>query len=321
MKGELLMYTIRTYAAYYENDIRLQSSSGGIFSLLAVKFDIVYGVAMSDDCYEAHFVRIIGDISPIRGSKYLQASVGDTYIQVKNDVESGKFVLFTGTGCQVNGLKKFLGRDYDNLLCVDVVCHGVPSPALWKMYVKHRELISGRKIQMVRFRCKKNGWKNYGLLEDDVFIAKDEDPYMQMFLRDYCLRPSCYECKVKNSKLSDMTIADFWGIEKVAPELDDDKGTSLIIVRSEKAALVFEELCNNLKYKEVPYEEGVKQNSSEYSSVKKPKERDGFFVDMCAMSFAQLCQKYLKTNNSSLVVKLKRKFKAVLVKIWKIVWK
>ncbi len=304
----------QTYAAYYENDLRQASSSGGIFSLLASKFDIVYGVAMTEDCYGARFVRAEGDISALRGSKYLQATVGDTYKDVKQDLEAGCAVLFTGTGCQVSGLKKFLNKDYENLFCVDVICHGVPSPDLWEMYVKHQEQVRGEKITTVNFRCKEQGWKNFGMKENQVFIPKNTDPFMQMFLRNYCLRPSCYQCKARDKKFSDMTLADFWGIETVAPELNDDKGISLIIVRTEKAAGLFEEIRADLKIKEVSYEEGIRQNPCEYTSVKRPPERNTFFKDMNSMSFEKLSKKYV---NLSFLRKVKRKIKRILVKLSK----
>lgn len=308
---------LKTYAAYYDNDVRLESSSGGIFSLLAQQFDVVYGVAMTADNYRAEFVRAEKDISPLRGSKYLQASVGNTYIEVRNDLKSEKKVLFTGTVCQVNGLKMFLGQEFENLFCVDVICHGVPSPSLWKMYVMHQEQKYGEKITSVDFRCKKNGWKNYGMKENTVFVSKDLDPYMQMFLKDYSLRPSCYECKAKNHKLSDMTIADFWGIEKVIPEIDDDLGVSLVILRSEKAIDLFNKVHINLNYKEVSYEDGVRQNPSEYSSVVKPQLRDAFFEDMNSMSFAELAKKYAKPQKKHLFLirKCKRKLKSIINKI------
>ncbi len=306
---------LQTYAAYYDNDdVREKSSSGGIFSLLASSFDVVYGVAMDEDCYGAHFVRAEKDISALRGSKYLQARVGDTFQDVKRDLEAGVSVLFTGTGCQVNGLKKFLNKEYDNLFCVDVICHGAPSPALWETYVKYREQELGEKIQSVNFRCKEKGWKGYGRKENSVFVFRNADLYTNLFLRDYCLRPSCYTCKAKDNKMADITIADFWGIDAVAPEMNDDKGVSLVLVRTEKGAGLFERLCVHLKYKEVSYEDGVRQNPSEYSSVHKPPERDTFFGDMASMTFAQLSEKYLKPRKVSFLVKVKRKMKRILVR-------
>ena len=127
---------MKTYAAMYNNnEIRENSSSGGIFSALAGKFDVVYGVAMTDDCYGAEMIRVEGDISPLRGSKYFQAKAGDTFKLVKRDLVEGRKVLFSGTGCQINGLFMLLGKEYPNLFLLDIICHGTPSPKLWKKYV------------------------------------------------------------------------------------------------------------------------------------------------------------------------------------------
>lgn len=302
----------KIYVAFYDNAIRESSSSGGIFSLLAQHFDVVYGVAMTADNYGAKFVRTENDTSTIRGSKYLQASMGDTYLDVKNDLFSQKTVFFCGTICQVNGLKNFLGKEFDNLFCVDVVCHGVPSPALWEIYIKHQENVYGKKVRSVNFRCKE--WKTLEVQENSAFISKDADAYMQMFLRNYCLRPSCYNCKAKQDKQSDISIGDFWGIENVAPEMDDNKGVSCVIVRSEKAVVLFEQLRSKLHCKEVSYEDAVKQNPSEFSSTNRPPERDVFFDDMNLMSFSELTQKYVGTSKASVLRKIKRKIKSILVR-------
>lgn len=225
---------MKTYAAIYNNnEIRENSSSGGIFSALSENFDVVYGVAMSEDCYGAEMIRVEGDISPLRGSKYFQAKVGDAFKQVKKDLEEGRKVLFSGTGCQINGLSMFLGKEYPNLFLLDIICHGTPSPKLWREYAKYQEKKHG-KLESVNFRCKDDSWIDFGMKENQLYISKDTDSFMRMFLRNYCLRPACYECHAKRYKKSDMTIADFWGIENVAPEMNDGKGTSLIITVTAK---------------------------------------------------------------------------------------
>ena len=133
---------MKVFACYSTNDdIRIKSSSGGVFSALALHIlcenGVVYGVAMSEDCYSAEYIRVTDEamLEKLRGSKYLQANVGNTFLLVKKDLEEGKKVLFSGTGCQVNGLKNFLQKEYDNLYCVDVICHGTPSPVLWKKFI------------------------------------------------------------------------------------------------------------------------------------------------------------------------------------------
>lgn len=303
------MELIKTYAGYNINqDIRLSSSSGAIFSLLAEhilsKDGIIYGVKMSDDCYSAEFTRVtdVSQLMVLRGSKYLQAKVGNTYKQVRDDLMSGRFVLFSGTGCQVNGLKKYLGKEYETLVCVDVICHGAPSPALWRKYAKYQEKKNGGKLKSINFRCKDDSWIDFGMKEhildnqngklNTLYIGKDDDTYMQMFLRDFCLRPSCYECMAKKFKMADLTVADFWGINDVAPEMNDGKGTSLILIRTEKGQKVFNTISSNLKLKEVTYDDGVRCNPAEYKSCRRPSERNTFFVDMCAMDYSQLEKKY-----------------------------
>lgn len=306
---------MNTYAAINKNnEIREKSSSGGVFSLLAQQFDVVYGVAMTPDCYGAEVVRVEGDISPLRGSKYLQAKVGDAFRRVKEDLMAGKKVLFSGTGCQINGLHMFLGEYYDGLYCVDVICHGVPSPWLWREYAKYQEVKYG-KLESVNFRCKDDSWIDFGMKENQMFISKDTDSYMRMFLRNYCLRPSCYECHAKYYKTADLTIADFWGIENVAPEMNDGKGTSLIITRTEKGQNLFDSVKDELRWLEVSYEDAVKGNSSEYSSVDRPELRDSFFKDLKEMSFEGMAKKYAADIKTSFLRKVLRKVKSKVKKI------
>ena len=195
------MNVINTYAAYAKDEeLRLSSSSGAVFSLLAENIinrsGVVYGVAMTEDCRNAEFIRAadMDALKALRGSKYLQAKVGNTYQSVKHDLENNIPVLFTGTGCQINGLKAFLGKEYNNLISVDVVCHGTPSPKLWNRYIDYMEEKNNAKLVSVNFRCKDLSWKDVPEPYKVIDISKDDDPYMRMFIRNYCLRPSCYAC-------------------------------------------------------------------------------------------------------------------------------
>lgn len=313
---------MKVYACYNKDlDIRIASSSGGIFTPIAQKVlhanGIIYGVAMTQDCYGAEYTRVDNekDLALLRGSKYLQAKMGDVLQSVSKDLQSGRLVLFTGTACQINGLKKFLRQDYENLITVDVICHGAPSPLLWKKYAQYQEEKFGSKLEKVSFRCKDDSWTDFGMKENEVYISKDTDAFMQMFLRDYCLRPSCYKCKAKDDKMSDITMADFWGIDLCAPKLNDGKGTSLVIVRTAKGEDFFANIKEQLCVKEVSYEAGVKCNPSEYKSVAKPVERDTFFGDMRTMSFEAIARKYASPIKLSLVARIKRKLKGILIKI------
>lgn len=305
---------MNVYAVINNNEVRESSSSGGVFSALADKFEVVYGVAMTDDCYGAEFIRTDGDISALRGSKYFQAKVGDSFKQVKKDLEDGKSVLFSGTGCQINGLSMFLGKDYPNLFLLDVICHGAPSPKLWREYAIYQEKKYG-KLKSVNFRCKDNSWVNFGMKENRLYIPKENDSFMRMFLRDYCLRPACYECHAKHFKRSDMTIGDFWGVNKVAPEMYDGRGTSLVILRTDKGQKIFEQVKDDLKCQVVSYEEGVKDNPAEYSSVARPMQRDAFFDDLDKMTFEEMEKKYAADAKVSPLRKVMRKFKRVIKKL------
>lgn len=316
----------KVYACYSKNkDVRLRSSSGGVFSSLAEyvfnKKGVVYGVTMSEDCYSAEFARVtdMAGLVRLRGSKYIQAKVGNAYKQVKDDLLAGRIVLFSGTGCQVNGLKNFLGKEFDKLICVDVICHGTPSPALWKKYAEYQEKKNDGKLKGINFRCKDDSWIDFGMKEvlnnipqgneKKLYISKDKDSYMQMFLRNYCLRPSCYECIAKRKKEADLTIADFWGIKAVVPEMSDGMGTSLVLIRTDKGQTVFDDISDTLKIKEVSYESGVKGNPAEYKSCARPSQRDTFFEDMQTMSFEELEVKYAAPIKHSFKARAKRKVK------------
>lgn len=305
---------MKAYAAYYDHEIRMDSSSGGIFSLIAGEFEVIYGAALTEDCHDGELRRMKGDFSPLRGSKYFQVKVGDTFRQAKNDLEEGRTVLFTGTGCQINGLKKYLQKDYSNLLTVDVICHGVPSQKLWDAYARYREKQFGRKLKKVNFRCKDGGVSSSCIRKHQVYTSKYSDPYMQMFLQDYSLRPSCYQCYAKKMKLSDLSIGDFWGIESVAPEINDGMGISLVVIRTEKGKALFEKLKPYLRYAEVDYEACIQFNPAENQSVDRPRERDTIFVDLCRISFRKLCKMYGIPLQNPTIENAKRSLQNVLRK-------
>lgn len=294
------------YAAYSKKkELRMKSSSGGLFSEFAEYVldsgGVVYGVEMSSDCRAAQYARITRkeELERLRGSKYIQAYLGNTYQSVKNDLEEEKLVLFSGTGCYVNGLRKYLGYDFEKLICIDVVCHGTPSPKLWRKYVEYQEHKLGCNLIYVNFRNKDNkNWSGFEVKEvdseyRDMYISRFVDPYFRLFVSNICLRPSCYSCTAKYYKTSDITIADFWGIDDVAPEMNDDKGISLVIVRTNIGLKLFETISNKLIVRKVTYEQGVAKNMSEYKSYDMPENRDYFFEDVNNLSFEKLCKKYL----------------------------
>ena len=285
-----------------DNHQRMASSSGGIFSVLA-KYIIknngfVYGAALSSDCFELNIERVDNEdeICKLMGSKYIQANMGYVYRDVKKQLDVGALVLYTGTPCQINGLKLYLNRDYTNLYCVDIICHGVPSQLLWKKYLQSISKRFHMPIRSVSFRCKVSNWHDYEIKfytkSSDVYISKDVDFYLQTFFDNNCLRESCYECKAKKNRFSDITLGDFWGIEKVLPEFTDGYGTSAIIVRTEHGMDLFNLISNDIKYHAVQYGDIVKWNSAECKSVCRPIQRDTFYEDLVRMNLSKVNRKY-----------------------------
>ncbi|MDO4269914.1 MAG: Coenzyme F420 hydrogenase/dehydrogenase, beta subunit C-terminal domain [Eubacteriales bacterium] len=296
--------------------LRLASSSGGVFSLLARNVlkenGAVFGAAMTGDCTGAAHIMTEDEagLARLRGSKYMQSSVGDTFRQAKRELDGGRQVLYTGTPCQIDGLNAFLGRAYENLLTVEVICHGAPSPELWRKYVLYLGERSGAPIRKAEFRHKKCGWKLFGTrLENSnrrvLYSTLREDPYIQMFLRNYCLRPSCYQCSSKGlDRSADLTIGDFWGIEGVAPELDDDKGASVVLVHSSKGAAALEAILKGADSKAVDLDSALKGNPVMLHSVSRPPQRDAFFEDMARLTFPELEKKYVPKSGKDVLKKV-----------------
>lgn len=282
-------------AAINKNEkIRMESSSGGIFTLLAEKVinegGVVFGARFDDEWQVTlDYTETIEGLSAFRGSKYVQARTGETYKQCEQFLKDGCSVLFTGTPCQIAGLHHFLRKQYDNLTTCDFVCHGVPSPKVWRMYLT--EVIKGanRAIKDVQFRNKDNGWKAFnfkmsydaGSKTTTLSSPYAENLYMRAFLRDMILRPSCYNCQAKQSRsMSDITIADYWGVQHTHPEMDDDKGTGLVLINSQKGMEYFDDI--RVKSIEVDYDEAVVYNSAIVSSVSPHTNRDRFFYELAS---------------------------------------
>lgn len=246
--------------------VRNNSSSGGIFTELAThiiqKGGVVFGVKFTDEWQvEYGFTESIEGLSAFRGSKYVQASVNSAYIQVKDYLKQDKLVLFTGTPCFVSGLNHYLRKNYKNLLTMDIVCHSIPSPKIWKQYLCELEVDYESKIQGVTFRNKSNGWTNYSIRVDfndnkRLVETHDDNIYMKGFLQDLFTRPSCSECPARNyTSGSDITIADAWQIDKYHPEKNDEKGISHILVNTEKGKRIIDEIKRVIDIDAIDYSE------------------------------------------------------------------
>ena len=268
---------LRSFAAISSNEEqRMKSSSGGIFSLLAESTTrvngVVFGARFDDEWNVVHdYCETIEGIAAFRGSKYLQSRIGDSYRKAEHFLKDGRMVLFSGTPCQIAGLKLFLRKEYDNLLLVEVACHGVPSPKIWKDYLS----TICNNASHINFRDKRLGWENYSyIVRDDGKEVLNEcyrdNIYSRGFLRNLTLRPSCFNCPSKDGKSgSDITIADFWGIDPLLPGINDHKGISLVITRSKKGQTAINGLEAVLY--QVPNEEATRYNTAIIHSTSKPK--------------------------------------------------
>ena len=277
------------YAAFnLEEKDRIKSSSGGMVSLIAKttlkKKGVVYGVALEEK--QAKNIRIDNEkeLYKIMGSKYVQSEIGHTLKNVKQDLDDQKQVLFTGTPCQIEGLRSYLNKDYNNLTCVSIICHGVPSPEIFKKYIEEKEKKNSSKLKKINFRNKQLGWHNYNIeYEYDngkkEVVPASKDIYMSGYLKDYFLRECCYNCQMKYGEKStaDIIIGDFWGIESTLPEIDDDKGVSAIVINSAKGKDIFEELKANIKYEKVSLEDISNGNPMLVTSTRYTKNKDNFF--------------------------------------------
>lgn len=297
---------LKVYAAKHKDDeIRMKSSSGGIFTLLAEQIidegGVVFG-ARFDEYWEVmhDYTETKEGLAVFRGAKYVQSRIGNTYLQAENFLKQGRKVMFTGTPCQIAGLKRFLRREYENLLAVDFVCHGVPSPKVWRMYldetlarqgigkntVLSHAMLRQKFIRSVEFRSKSTGWKKYSFAltltkatadgeENSVLLSSvfGENPFMRSFLCDFILRPVCYQCTCKSGRSgADITLGDFWGIERIKPELDDDRGCGLVMNYTNNKCYF-----HNHNKNEMTYENAKLGNPSISKSVHIPLNRKFYF--------------------------------------------
>lgn len=307
-----------------DNEIRLTSSSGGIFTLFAehtIKAcGVVFGARFNDKWEVVHDCTETTDgIALFRGSKYVQSRIGDVYLKAEQYLKAGREVLFSGTPCQIAGLKRFLRKEYENLTTVDFLCHGVPSPKVWNSYLKETFARKCKKIQFcispyakcnllvkkIAFRDKTLGWKKFSFVlalsalsksgEKNTVLfreSKYKNLYLRAFLRNLILRPSCYCCKFKGfSSGSDLTIADFWSINKDLPHTNDHKGHSLCFVNTERGKCI---VTQCVKYShQLDLEPIYNGNLTIKESAKQHKNRRAFFDELSnGKSVRRLIKKY-----------------------------
>lgn len=281
LNGNEHHHPLAIYAAKNRNnDIRISSSSGGVFSEIACYIEkengVIYGAAFSE-IYEVVHKRATGNAwVDFKGSKYVQSNICNTMRSTGEDLQTGRKVLFTGTPCQVDGLKHYLTLrqiDMENLITIDIVCHGTPSPVIWKEWLSY--ITKGERIDSILFRDKQfGGWHGSTLtVKDDKgsILAKDTQSnglFFQLFFNGLILKPSCGSCKYANCKRAgDFTLGDFWGIETVHPEMDDNRGTSLVMINSPKAMKLWQNIEKNIISIEVEERNCLQPNLKSPSSI------------------------------------------------------
>lgn len=278
------------YGAYAKDGaLREDSSSGGVFSVLAGEIlalgGAVFGAAFTEDFGGARHIAVTGPegLSALRGSKYLQSDMGGAFAQARAFLEAGRPVYFSGAPCQIAGLKSALGRPFPGLVTQDIICHGVPSPAVWEAYKRELERRFGSDVAAVSFRDKRRGWSAYRFTVRfrsgrTVCLRRDVCAYTRGFLENLYLRPSCHDCPFKGGGGgSDITLGDFWGLGHILPEWDDGRGVTLALIHTEAGQALWERAAGRLAARPVESAAALRRNSAYYACVPPHPRREEFF--------------------------------------------
>lgn len=295
----------QVYAAWNLNEeIRFKSSSGGIFSALAesvlMQNGHVTGAAFNSNLELNHIIiDNCNGLEKMRGSKYVQSNINETYTRTLQLLNAEETVLFSGTPCQIAGLNTFLsGKSFDNLLTVEVICHGTPSQKTFEKYIKEVEEKENEKVTDINFRDKRNGWKYYfqkfSFKGSHKTVNARKTSYMQGFLKNLFIRPSCHECPFRCiPRVADLSLGDYWGISNFYPELDNDKGTSLILINSEKGKYYFDKIEEQIFSQKTDIDSAIKGNPCIVKPVTPHSNREKFFLETEKTDFSVLIDKLI----------------------------
>lgn len=310
------MEPLATYAAINKNQIVLSNSaSGGIFGALAScvfeRGGLVFGCAFNENMEPQHIcVDNPSDMKKLQGSKYVQSNVNTAYAVVKEYLEEGKWVLFTGTPCQIAGLKSYLGKDYKNLITADLICHGVPSAAFFKGYIKQLEGKLKGKVIDFKFRDKFKGWslmgkviyeKNGKLREKLIFPFTSY--YYSYFLNGDIYRENCYECKyASGSRQGDFTMGDYWGVEKAHPEIETKNGVSVLLINSGKGMELIGKLTELLTLTKSTFEQAKVQNMLLKKPTAKSNKRESILKMWHEGGYQALADEFYELNKKQILV-------------------
>ncbi len=308
---------IHVYAAKNKlKEVRMQSSSGGIFTIIAEEVinnkGVVFGARFDENWEVKHdFTEKREELSAFRGSKYIQSINDNAYLKTEQFLQQGRTVLFSGTPCQIAGLHLFLRKEYDDLITIDLICHGVPSPGVWNKYLaetvnKYKK--NNNEISSISFRDKTTGWKKSGFtisrfdesLHKNTILHSEileENQYFKGFQKELYLRPSCSFCCAKSLKSnSDITLGDFWGINYLMPNFDDDKGISVVLVNTLKGKIYFSKIADKMEYWKSNYSVIYKYNRFIIDSANQSKYREKFFNNYKDENVSSLIKKYAKDS-------------------------
>ena len=293
--------TPRFYVARHRSqEVLEKSTSGGAFTAISDAVlrqnGVIYGADYDENFYVLHQrAESPEQRDRMRISKYVQSDMRDIYAQIEADLKNGRIVLFTGTPCQAAGLRGFMGNSplVDKLYICDLICHSIPSPLIWEEYKRLLERENGGKLVSVQFRSKKHGWSrensNKGFLftTDQSPKVQEDDRFYQLFFKVGAItRPSCSKCRFTDiQRASDLTIADYWGIEKYSPEWFDSLGVSVIMVNSIKGSALFDQAKQDLFEGERPKEESLNEQKRLRESGQLPKNRNKFWEDYRRFGF------------------------------------
>lgn len=306
-----------------DNTIRKKSTSGGVFYELAKyvisKKGIVYGAHYDENEKYLTHIKIdkIEDLSKILKSKYMQSDLKSIFKDIENHLKNGIFILFCGTPCQVSGLSSYLRKQYDNLLLVDFVCHGVPSQYVWKEYLKAIETKENDIVKKIHFRYKDDNWTKCAIKIDfeRKSITQDlsKNSYLLNFNDSLFLRPSCYDCKFKGeNRFSDITLADAWGVNIYNNDFYDEKGVSCVVINSDYGNEILSNIRDSFEIEKVGFENVIKYNSQYLYSAKVNKNRDNFFRNLDLYGYSYAIKKHGKKSDNKYLFYLKLIFNKII---------
>ncbi len=301
-----------------DEKIREKSSSGGVFFPLAKwvidRGGVVFGARWNEKWEVIHdYTEIIEGIEPFMKSKYVQSSIGNTFKKAKEFLDNDRLVLFSGTSCQLGGLRAYLGKSYNNLIQIDFICHGVPSPKVWRSYLK--DYFKNEKILDISFRDKQQGWQGFKCITNKATYHESvkENPFYNGFISHIFLRNSCYDCCFRHyHRIVDITLADYWGVNEVCPEMHDKKGTSIVFVHTNKGRNLLNNISLDIKIIEQSKQHAILRNPGMEYNEKKPKNRDMYLRVFRLLGFRH---SLFALSKDTFIQRIKRKICKIISKI------